>query len=341
MRVYLEGWLNSRKPEFAHATFQRYEKTVEKFIKFLGADAERDLGEISKTRIAQFRDAQAAQTSQANANVDLKVIRIAFRAARLDGFLWQDPAEGVKTFRVGDDSESRRPFSIDELGKVLANADPEWQSLIKFGLYTGQRLADIAFLGWEQIDLERDEIRLVVRKTKKRLVVPIAPALHEHLLSLSAPDQLHAPVHPGAYGIVTSQHGRVGTLSNAFADLLAQAGLRSPRSSASTGRGHGNARKRISGLSFHSLRHTAVSLLKDAGVPDAVVMALVGHESSAMSQRYTHVGKEALAKAASRSRKYESLAAGILNDLQDFPDKVSDPHWLRKLEEQTGGPTPP
>ena len=33
-------------------------------------------------------------------------------------------------------------------------------------------------------------------------------------------------------------------------------------------------------LSFHSLRQTAVSLLKDAGVPDAVVMALVGHESS-------------------------------------------------------------
>jgi integrase len=46
--------------------------------------------------------------------------------------------------------------------------------------------------------------------------------------------------------------------------------------------------------SFHSLRHTAVSLLKDAGIPDAVV----GHESAAMSQRYMHVGKESLNKAA-------------------------------------------
>ena len=50
-------------------------------------------------------------------------------------------------------------------------------------------------------------------------------------------------------------------------------------------------------LSFHSLRHTAVSLLKDAGVPDSVVMALVGHESTAMSHCYTHVGKEALSRA--------------------------------------------
>jgi integrase len=51
-------------------------------------------------------------------------------------------------------------------------------------------------------------------------------------------------------------------------------------------------------VSFHSLRHTAVTLLKDAGVPDAVVMELVGHDSAAMSRLYTHVGKEALSKAA-------------------------------------------
>ena len=39
-------------------------------------------------------------------------------------------------------------------------------------------------------------------------------------------------------------------------------------------------------------------MFKDAGIPDAVVMALMGHESAAMSQRYTHVGKESLNKAA-------------------------------------------
>jgi integrase len=39
--------------------------------------------------------------------------------------------------------------------------------------------------------------------------------------------------------------------------------------------------------------------LKDAGVPDSVVQALVGHESAAMSHRYTHVGKESLARATS------------------------------------------
>lgn len=295
-RRYLEKWLASRKSELAGTTYARYQKTVEKFIKFLATDADRDLSEITKSRIAGFRDAQADKTSQANANIDLKVIRVAFRAARIDGFIWEDPAEAVKTFRLGDSRGIRRPFAIQEIQKILECADSEWKSLIKFGLYTGQRLADIALLRWEQIDLDRDEITLIVRKTKKKITVPLAGALREHLLMLSAPDKLNAPVHPEAHRIVTSQNGRVGTLSNAFADLLAQAGLRVPRTSESTGKGRSNRRRGMD-ISFHSLRHTSVSLLKDAGIPDAVVMAMVGHSSASMSHRYTHVGKEALSKA--------------------------------------------
>jgi site-specific recombinase XerD len=46
------------------------------------------------------------------------------------------------------------------------------------------------------------------------------------------------------------------------------------------------------------LRHTAVSLLKDAGIPAASVMEFIGHDSEQMSQHYTHVGIEQLSKAA-------------------------------------------
>ena len=43
---------------------------------------------------------------------------------------------------------------------------------------------------------------------------------------------------------------------------------------------------------------TVSGIIKDAGVLDAVVRELVGHESAAMSARFPHVGKEALARAA-------------------------------------------
>jgi site-specific recombinase XerD len=41
-----------------------------------------------------------------------------------------------------------------------------------------------------------------------------------------------------------------------------------------------------------------VSLLKEAGVPAATVMELVGHDSAQMSEHYTHIGSESLRKAA-------------------------------------------
>jgi integrase len=182
------------------------------------------------------------------------------------------------------------------LRAVLDVAGEEWQSLIKFGLYTGQRLGDLALLTWSQIDLERDEIRLTSRKTGKRLLIPIAAPLREHLLAIAGDDP-RAPVHPRACATVNEQSGRVGTLSNQFSDLLVACGLRGPQCRQSRNIKRDRKREGLD-LSFHSLRHTAVSMLKDAGVPDSVVQALVGHESAAMSHRYTHVGKEALAKAA-------------------------------------------
>jgi integrase len=295
VRTHCQNWLAPREAETSIATYARYERTLKRFLDFLGDDAGKDLNEIVPVQITAFRDSRLKDASTRTANLELKIVKMVFRSARLDGHLWQDPAEGVKTVK-NRDPFSRRPFTIDELRSILKVAGPEWESLIKFGLYTGQRLSDLASLTWSQIDLERDEIRLTTRKTGKSLLIPIAQPLREHLLTLASGDNPKVPVHPRSFQILHSQ-GRVGTLSNQFTDLLVAAGLRQSRDH--QGRGIGRSGKRTGmDISFHSLRHTAVSLLKDAGIPDAVVMALVGHESTAMSHRYTHVGKVSLAKAA-------------------------------------------
>jgi integrase len=296
VRTYCQNWLTARKAETSVATHSRYGKTIERFLGSLGEAAETDLNEVAKSHITVFRDSMLARYATRTANLYLKIIKMVFRSARLEGYLWQDPAEGVKTVK-NREPLTRRPFTLDELRAILAVADPEWQSLIKFGLYTGQRLSDLASLTWSQIDLDRDEIRITTRKTAKPLLIPIAAPLREHLLSQATGDNPKAPVHPSAYAIIHAQNGRVGTLSNQFTELLVAAGLREPRDHQSRGIGRGGRRAGMD-TSFHSLRHTAVSLLKDAGIPDAVVMALVGHESAAMSHRYTHVGKESLNRAA-------------------------------------------
>jgi len=164
-----------------------------------------------------------------------------------------------------------------------------------FGLYSGQRLGDIVSLTWDNIDIERNELRLRTRKTGKRLTIPIASPLRAHIDSLPVTDELGSPIHPRAFAMMKRQ-GILGNVSNQFADLLAAAGLREKLIHRRTGNGR-SGRRASNDLSFHSLRHTAVSLLKDAGVPQAVVQELIGHDSKAMSALYTHVGQEALSKA--------------------------------------------
>ena len=46
-------------------------------------------------------------------------------------------------------------------------------------------------------------------------------------------------------------------------------------------------------MRFHDLRHTAISALGEAGVPDRVIMDIAGHVSMRMLRRYSHIQLEA------------------------------------------------
>jgi integrase len=61
-----------------------------------------------------------------------------------------------------------------------------------------------------------------------------------------------------------------------------------------------DAKRDAGGLSFHCLRHTATSLLKTAGVSDAVARELTGHDSPAISAAYTNIDMEAKRRAVDR-----------------------------------------
>jgi integrase len=71
---------------------------------------------------------------------------------------------------------------------------------------------------------------------------------------------------------------------------------RAPQPHLSRGIGR-KARRQGMDLSFHSLRHSAVTWLKTASIPHATIMGLIGHESLLMSGHYTHIGREELGRA--------------------------------------------
>lgn len=190
--------------------------------------------------------------------------------------------------------EKRRPFTLPELSKVLAVANDEWRSMLYFGLYTGQRLKDLASLTWASVDLVAEEITLVTAKTGRQMKIPICSPLLTHIETLPAGDNPKAPLFPR---MANSAKG--STLSRQFGELLSAAGLTPKRKHVAeeTEKKGRDSRRALSEISFHSLRHTATSLMKNAGISPAIVQDIIGHESAEISANYTHIESKAKRQA--------------------------------------------
>src|SRR5205814_8596179 len=97
----------------------------------------------------------------------------------------------------------------------------------------------------------------------------------------------NAPMFPALAGRGTGgKHG----LSGRFNSIMEKAGVEGKRTQASGGR-------KLSSLSFHSLRHSFNSALANAGVSQEIRQKLTGHASAEMNAIYTHHELEPLRAA--------------------------------------------
>jgi len=135
-------------------------------------------------------------------------------------------------------------------------------------------------------------LRLVSGKTERRIILPLAKPLLRFIGTMPAGDDPKALLFPRSAGYVKrSKSGSVGVLSEQFYGILADAGFVKPRTHEGTGKGR-SAKRQLNEVSFHCLRHTATSVMKNAGISPAVVQDVIGHESAAVSAAYTHIELE-------------------------------------------------
>jgi len=296
IKLWCETWLEAKSIEAEETTHARYKRVIERFTGFLGdAKSKRDLATLQASDVARFRDREAKELSRSTANLGVKVLRVCLGEAVRQGLLTMNPAVRVKIIKSTSESK-RRPFTFAEIKRILkaCKHDVEWRGLVLFGLYLGQRLGDLAKLTWRAVNFETGEIAFTAHKTGRRIVLPLLQPLSDYLSALPASDNPNACIFPNS-----AKHKRTASLSNQFREILVDAGLVEPREYKTTKKGRSHARE-ASEISFHSLRHSAVTMLKASGLSDVFAREIVGHESAAVSRHYTHLSTDDLRSAMQR-----------------------------------------
>ena len=244
---------------------------------------------MAEEYIAFFQGGHAAVTC----NLRICYLREMFRRMLgEEGAAESNPWDGMRL--RASDGYTRRELSIDEVRRLLAASEVcgrEWRMLFALAVYTGMRLGDCCCLAWEAVNLAAAIIQIVPRKTRRYLAArPVTIPLHPELAGMlreTPPEKRSGFV---MVSIARDFTQRRWAVSRKLERIFAKADIET--SVMLEGR-----ERRTPSATFHSLRHTFVSIAVNAGVPLATVQSIVGHTSTAMTRHYYHPSEIALRQA--------------------------------------------
>ncbi len=281
-RAWLSEWVAGKNGTTAPATWKKYDQTVRDFLTHLGERADFTLAAIGPKDLRSFRDAlRDGGRSPSTVNLALKkTLPAPFLAAMRLGYITVNPCAAVEPLRDDTDAE-REVFTAEQVGKLLEAAEGDWQGAILAGYFTGLRLRDVAEMTWEAVDMESKSLRIKTRKTGAVLTLPMHDELGVWLRNQTRGIG-KAPVFPSLAGKGTG--GRHG-LSGRFKAIMEKAKI---KGRALRTAGEDSSGRNTSSLSFHSLRHSFVSALANAGVASELRQKLSGHSDERTHAGYTH-----------------------------------------------------
>jgi integrase len=290
---FLNDWANRAAQTKSPATATRYRGTIKVFLECLGAKAGAALADITPQDVQKFVEARlSGGRNGTTVMVDLKTLNAPFALAMRQGLILSNPVPAADAPKA--EKESREPFTWDQVRKLIKAAEGEWKTAVMLGAFTGQRLGDCVSMTWECVDLEAHVLRFRPQKTRGRkrdMILPLHPDLEAHLMDRpsGAVDQPLCPTLSQA-----PIGGRSG-LSRQFQGIMSKAGI--TQKSIEAGGENGRL---FNKFSFHSLRHTYVSQLANAGVAPDVRQLLAGHSDERSHAVYTHTQLATLREAVKK-----------------------------------------
>lgn len=272
-------------------TLKSYKHSCEFFLKWLNDNYPKitNVDEINEDIASSFLTHYASTgITNRSYNIRLQALNLIFKTLL-------DDENPFKTFKCKKtNSNSYKPFSIEQLNKIFKTLDDdnhymlyksEMKTLIHFSLYTGCRLADASLVKWKYIDFENNTISFIPIKTKsngKSVTIPINPALLTELNKHKDNDSEYV-----LSNVSKRYLANPSGIPKDIKKLLTSSGIET----------YSDVDKRITQYSFHSFRHTFVSLTMNAGFGIETIKSIVGHSNIAMTSHYAQIDRENKKKA--------------------------------------------
>jgi len=298
----LGSWLREAKNATAMGTYRKYETTASRLKKFLKAtESSPLLSEITAEHLRDYMDDRIKTVSAGTVNNERKVLRIFFKRATDCGRLKQNPMLAVKQFKAGR-RKKRRAFTVPELKALFHSTESRfWRYMELGGFYTGLRMGDLITLQIEEVDFGKMMIHRGMNKVDGKVVhVPLVQVFADEIRA-QINDRKSGPIWPRESAVY--QKRGANFFSAQFYDLLHNAPIEPklvPSRDHQAKKNGRSGQRQANELSFHSLRHTFITFLKNTGATPAVARELAGHSSDAMSDLYTHLPAETLAHAVAQ-----------------------------------------
>ena len=277
----VEAWKKSpRRKDCSPVMLARYAAQLAAFVDWAGKN--REVAAVDDALAEKYAMELAERSSGSTWNKHINALDAAWRAVGRAAGAAGNPWAELPRKRL--ETHVRRILTRDEVAAIVREAEGEWKRLILIGLHTGLRLGDAAQLRWD--DFRPDGVlALTTRKTGAFVQLP--------------GEALLAALGKRGRGFITPKIAELyqrddSAVSKQVRRIFERAGIKTRAKKD----GWSVARPEAS---YHSLRHTFVTRAIEAGIPAAIVRALVGHSAVTMTEHYTHVGGEAILEAFRRA----------------------------------------
>ncbi|MHB1697924.1 MAG: tyrosine-type recombinase/integrase [bacterium] len=200
-------------------------------------------------------------------NLEITTLHHFFNFCLERNYIEKNPASGIKKL---NELSRLKTLSDEDIQKLIDGATNKLtHDIITFLIYTGCRKGEALNLKWDDVDLENGVIAIKGTKTKYDRHIPISDALKAILAGINKnQDSLYVFEINGA---------KIGDFRRSFHTACRNAGLKD--------------------LHIHDLRHVFASKMVMGGTSLYITGELLGHRTTQMTKRYSHLVPETLRKA--------------------------------------------